>query len=369
MNTEKLEKLVKPLLSWFGEHARILPWRENPQPYYVWVSEIMLQQTRVEAVKPFFARFIAALPDIQALAQCPEDQLLKLWEGLGYYNRVRNMQKAAKQIMEVYDGQMPDQYEDLLALPGIGSYTAGAVASIAYGRPVPAVDGNVLRVISRILGSEEDISRQSVKKKMEEALKFVMPEECPGTFNQALMELGATVCLPNGMPECSRCPVKTLCYACEHDCQMKLPVKAAKKARKIEEKTVLVIRDVFRAAIRKRPSGGLLAGLYELPNVNGHLSQEEALEQVKTLGFSPLRILPLSPAKHIFSHVEWRMIGYMVLVEEKEHTEEDSMLLFVEPELTEREYPIPAAFAAYTEYLSIRLGQEKYEKTEEGVGE
>ena len=177
MNTEKLEQLAEPLLAWFAEHARVLPWREDPLPYYVWVSEIMLQQTRVEAVKPFFARFIDALPDIQALAQCPEDQLLKLWEGLGYYNRVRNMQKAALQIMEQYDGRMPDQYEQLLALPGIGSYTAGAVASIAYGRPVPAVDGNVLRVISRIVGSYEDISRQSVKTQMEEALLAVMPEE------------------------------------------------------------------------------------------------------------------------------------------------------------------------------------------------
>lgn len=361
MNTEKLEKLAEPLLDWFAKNARVLPWREEPRPYYVWVSEIMLQQTRVEAVKPFFARFIDALPDIQALAQCPEDQLLKLWEGLGYYNRVRNMQKAARQIMEEYHGRMPDQYEQLLKLPGIGSYTAGAVASIAYGRPVPAVDGNVLRVISRITGSAEDISKQSVKKQMEEALLAVMPVDRPGAFNQALMELGATVCLPNGAPDCERCPVRGLCYAFEQGCQMQLPVKAPKKARRMEQRTVLVIRDAFHAAVRKRPAKGLLAGLYELPNVEGHLSQEEAIEQVKEMGFSPLRILPLCSAKHIFSHVEWQMIGYMVLVEEPDDTEQKGGLLFVEPSLTEREYPIPAAFAAYTEYLSIKLGQDKYE--------
>lgn len=364
MDTEKLEKLAEPLLEWFAGHARVLPWREDPRPYYVWVSEIMLQQTRVEAVKPFFARFISALPDIPALAYCPEDQLLKLWEGLGYYNRVRNMQKAALLMMEQYDGQMPDQYEELLKLPGIGSYTAGAVASIAYGRAVPAVDGNVLRVISRIIGSYEDIAKAAVKKQMEETLRQVMSQDRPGAFNQALMELGATVCLPNGAPECEQCPVRTLCYAYEQGCQMQLPVKAPKKARRIEQKTVLVIRDVFHAAVRKRPAKGLLAGLYELPNVEGHLSGEEAVEQVKRFGLSPLRVIPLCSAKHIFSHVEWHMIGYMVLVEDVEQTETKDGLLFVEPVRTEQEYAVPAAFSAYTEYLSIKLGQEKYETAE-----
>lgn len=362
MEIEKLEKITAPLLGWFSEHARALPWREQPQPYYVWVSEIMLQQTRVEAVKPFFARFIKALPDIRALADCPEDQLLKLWEGLGYYNRVRNMQKAAKIIVEEHQGRMPDQYEELLALPGIGSYTAGAVASIAYGRCVPAVDGNVLRVVSRIAGNAEDITRQSVKKRMEGYLQRVIPEDCPGAFNQSLMELGATVCLPNGAPDCGNCPVRHLCFAYQQGCQTELPVKPPKKARRIEQKTVFIIRDVEHAAIRRRPDKGLLAGLYELPNVAGHISKEEALDQVRTFGFAPIRILPLRDAKHIFSHVEWHMIGYMVLVEEKEWSGKEGGLLFVEPHLTQRDYPIPAAFAAYTDYLSIKLGQEKYEK-------
>lgn len=384
MDTERLTEIGEPLLAWFRVHARTLPWREKPLPYYVWVSEIMLQQTRVEAVKPFFARFIEALPDVEALAECPEDRLLKLWEGLGYYNRVRNMQKAAVIVAKQYGGVLPADYEALLALPGIGSYTAGAIASIAYGIAVPAVDGNVLRVLSRICENEEDISKQSVKRYFEELLVEKMPKDAPGMFNQALMELGATVCVPNGAPDCDHCPVAPSCIAYATGRWAQLPVKAARKPRRNELRTVLVIRDTERAAVHKRPKRGLLSGLYELPNVEGHLTQEEALEMVDRLGFSPIRIQSLGEAKHIFSHVEWNMIGYLVLVEDLEIADrkttletdgkvgidaagekaEAEQLLFVEPSLTEKEYPIPAAFAAYAKYLSIRLGQEKYEKRE-----
>lgn len=356
-----LEQIVEPLLGWFGEHARILPWREQPQPYRVWVSEIMLQQTRVEAVKPFFERFTQALPDVRSLAECPEDRLLKLWEGLGYYNRVRNMQKAAQHMVEFYNGEMPADYEKLLDLPGIGPYTAGAVASIAFEIPVPAVDGNVLRVITRITQNDGDILKQSVKRQVEEELLAVMPKGRSGAFNQALMELGATVCVPNGAPKCEDCPVSGLCLAHQNGKEMDYPKKAQKKARKIEKKTVLVIRDGSRAAIRKRPAKGLLAGLYELPNLPGWLSPDEVLEWMKKEGLSPIRIQKLSDAKHIFSHIEWHMTGYVVLVEELEDYSGTDML-FIEPKRTEEEYPIPAAFAAYTEYLQIRLGQEKYDE-------
>ena len=373
MDTDRLEKIAEPLLSWFKDNARDLPWRREPLPYYVWVSEIMLQQTRVEAVKPFFARFIDALPDIAALASCEEERLLKLWEGLGYYNRVRNMQKAAKIVEEQYHGMLPDRYEELQKLPGIGSYTAGAIASIAYGKAEPAVDGNVLRVASRITGCEEDVMKQSVRRKFEVSLRTVMPKDRPGAFNQSLMELGATVCLPNGAPECHKCPVQGICYAREHGCQLLLPVKAAKKERHIEQRTVLVIRDSEHALIQKRPSKGLLASLYELPNLDGSLVADEVLQYVERCGFSPIRIMELPPAKHIFSHIEWRMTGYMVLVEDAEEigiekkAEEVSYRpsLFIQPQQTEQEYPIPAAFAAYTKYLSIKLGQEKYRETGE----
>lgn len=356
-----LEQIVEPLLGWFGEHARILPWREQPQPYRVWVSEIMLQQTRVEAVKPFFERFTQALPDVRSLAECPEDKLLKLWEGLGYYNRVRNMQKAAQNMVEFYDGEMPADYEKLLGLPGIGPYTAGAVASIAFEIPVPAVDGNVLRVITRITQNDGDILKQSVKRQVEEELLAVMPKGRSGAFNQALMELGATVCVPNGAPKCEECPLSGVCLAHQNGKEMDYPKKAQKKPRKIEKKTVLVIRDGSRAAIRKRPAKGLLAGLYELPNLSGWLSQDEVLDWLKQEGLSPIRIRRLSDAKHIFSHIEWHMTGYVVLVEELENDSGKDML-FIEPKRTEEEYQIPAAFSAYTAYLQIRLGQEKYDE-------
>lgn len=358
MITDHIEEIKKPLLSWFQEHARELPWREQPLPYYVWVSEIMLQQTRVEAVKPYFARFIKALPDIKALADCGEDRLLKLWEGLGYYNRVRNMQKAARIVMEQYGGCLPADYRKLLELPGIGSYTAGAIASIAFHIPVPAVDGNVLRVISRITENEEDILKPSVKRRMEEMLQEVMPREEPGVFNQALMELGALICLPGGAPDCPACPLKQLCMARRHGRERELPVRSKKQARQLQEKTVLVIGDGTRTVIRKRPPKGLLAGLYELPNLSGHLSEDQAVSYLKEKGFSPLRILPLPGARHIFSHVEWNMIGHAVLVEDMEEREAGGEFLAVEPERTRREYPIPSAFGAYADWLFMRTETE-----------
>lgn len=327
--------------------------------YRVWVSEIMLQQTRVEAVKPYFARFLEALPDIPSLAVCPRDRLLKLWEGLGYYNRVINMQKAAVIITEQYGGEMPADYEKILALPGIGSYTAGAVSSIAFGIPRPAVDGNAMRVVSRLTESEADIAKQSVKQEIERSLLGIIPASEPGKFNQAMMELGATVCIPKGQPKCGECPLAEQCLARLHGRAEELPVKAKPKARTIEERTVFIIRDTRRAAIRKRPEKGLLAGLYELPNVTGRLDRDEALKRVKGWGLSPLRITDAGEARHIFSHIEWHMVGYLITVEDEENWMGEDFLL-VETEKTQREYPIPAAFAAYARFLEIRLGQDKY---------
>lgn len=366
METSNLKKIVSPLLKWFDQNARSLPWRENPLPYYVWVSEIMLQQTRVEAVKPFFNRFIRTLPDIKALAACPQEQLLKLWEGLGYYNRVRNMQKAAIFVMEQYGGELPGDYGALLALPGIGAYTAGAIASISFGIPVPAVDGNVLRVTGRICENEGDIGKQSVKREVEALLQEVIPASAPGKFNQALMDLGAMVCLPGGVPKCGECPLEKLCLARMHGREREFPVKAPKKPRREETRTVLVIRDGNRVALRKRPGRGLLAGLYEFPNVLGFLGQEEALAAVKGFGLSPIRIMPLADARHIFSHVEWQMKGWMVLVEELDEKEEQD-LIFVEPARTRQEFPIPSAFAAYAASLSIEIGQKGIQTGEEAV--
>ncbi len=356
-----LKQIVKPLLSWYDGHARVLPWRENRHPYRVWVSEIMLQQTRVEAVKPFFERFIKALPDVKSLAECPEDELLKLWEGLGYYNRVRNMQKAAQTVMEQYDGAFPADYEKLLSLPGIGHYTAGAIGSIAFDIPMPAVDGNVLRVLARVKASYEDILKQSVKSSMEKEVRKIIPADRAGDFNQALIELGAIVCVPNGKARCGACPLAFCCMAREKGIVDELPKKKAKKERRLEQKTVLVLREGDRVGIRKRSAKGLLAGMYELPNLEGCLGENEVLEWIRKQGLSPLRILPLAGAKHIFSHVEWQMTGYAVSLEETEHMDRDG-LFFTDAKETEEKYPIPAAFAAYARYMNIVLGQERYEE-------
>ncbi len=358
-----LDRISQPLLSWYDEGHRILPWREEPTGYHVWVSEIMLQQTRVEAVKPYYERFLNILPDIPSLAGAKEDILLKLWEGLGYYNRVRNMQKAAKVIMEQYGGRMPEEYEQLLALPGIGSYTAGAIASIVFGKKVPAVDGNVLRVVSRLRMDEEDILNASVKKRVEGELGEAMSEKRPGDFNQAMMELGATVCVPNGMAKCGQCPLRCMCMAQEADRVLDFPVKAKKKPRVIEKKTILIIKDGNRAALHKRPDSGLLAGFYEFPSLAGYKTKEQVLTTLKEWGMNPLFIQQIEPAKHIFSHREWHMKAYVIRVDELLPIKgEQQGLLFVEPKETEEKYPIPSAFLTYTKYLNIKLGNEKFKK-------
>ncbi len=360
----ELSFISKPLLKWYDKCRRILPWREEPTPYHVWVSEIMLQQTRVEAVKPYFKRFMEQLPDINSLAVAEEQMLLKLWEGLGYYNRVRNLQKAAQQIVEQYGGEMPGEYEELLKLKGIGSYTAGAVASIAFGRVVPAVDGNVLRVVSRYRMDAEFISDEKVKKRVEQELLQVLPKDRPGDFNQAMMELGAMVCLPNGEPHCEECPLRDGCLAFGEGCMTEYPKKAEKKARTVEEKTVLIIQDADKTALRKRPGKGLLAGMYEFPMMEGHKDAQQVLDYLRENGLQPLHIKALEDSKHIFSHKEWHMKGFAVRVDElapKAVKGSSTEWLFVEPMRTQAEFPIPSAFAAYVPYLSIRLGKDSFE--------
>lgn len=346
------KRLAEIIAEWYRGHKRDLPWRRNPDAYRVWVSEIMLQQTRVEAVKPYYERFLRELPTVRDLAQAQEDKLLKLWEGLGYYNRVRNMQQAAQQIMIDYQGKFPDTYEEIRSLKGIGSYTAGAISAFAYGIPKAAVDGNVLRVVSRITGSRKDVMKQSVRREMEEELEKIIPENAASDFNQGLIELGAIVCLPNGEPRCKECPAAPFCEARKQGTIAEIPVKSKGKARKIEDRTVLVFKDGKKLAIRKRPGKGLLAGLYEFPNEKGHLTLDEVSAYSKKIGLMPVRIKELGQAKHIFSHIEWHMTGYEVIVDELEQTNERGFL-FILPEEIEQEYPIPSAFEYYTRYAGI----------------
>lgn len=346
LGSPRLKEAAEPLVEWFRANKRDLPWRQRMNAYRVWISEIMLQQTRVEAVKPYYERFLKELPDVKALAEVPEDRLLKLWEGLGYYNRARNLKEAAGQIVRDYGGKFPETYEEIRRLKGIGSYTAGAIASFVYHIPKPAVDGNVLRVVTRITACGDDIARAATKTKIEKLVEEVIPPDAPGDFNQSLIELGAIVCLPNGEPKCGECPVRELCLAHELGQETDFPVKKKEKKRRIEKRTVLVFRDENETAVRKRPARGLLAGMYEFPNVEGHLTREEVIGYGKKLGLAPIRVKPLPAAKHIFSHVEWHMIGYEVLVDELER-EMKADVLFASLEELEEKYPMPSAFEPY----------------------
>lgn len=310
-NIETLDAIAAPLLRWFHSEKRALPWREEPTPYRVWVSEIMLQQTRVEAVKPYFERFVTALPDVRALARADEDTLMKLWEGLGYYSRARHLQSAARLICSDHGGKIPARFDDLLTLPGIGRYTAGAVASIVFGERRPAVDGNVLRVIMRLLACPADILKESTKRAVEEALIARLPENA-GDFNQALMELGALVCLPRGAARCPSCPLERLCLAKEANLQAELPQKTPPKRRRTEKLTIFLLSKNGKIALKKRPSQGLLAGLWGFPAMEGHLKKNEAAKTLQALGLIPAKLHALPAAQHIFSHITWQMVGWHV---------------------------------------------------------
>lgn len=334
-----LAQAVPALLDWYAAGARILPWRELPTPYRVWVSEIMLQQTRVEAVLPYFRRFMEALPTVEALAAVEEDRLLKLWEGLGYYSRARNLQKAAKCIVEQHGGKLPDTVEALLKLPGIGPYTAGAVASIAYGRRAAAVDGNVLRVMTRLTADFRDIGDPKTKRDIAALVEELMPEESAGMFTQALMELGAMVCIPNGAPKCEVCPMEGVCLARQRDIALSLPVKSPKKPRRIENRRVYVFVHEGKVALEQRKEKGLLSGLWQLPNVL------EGEKEATDWGMRPLDVVELQPSKHIFTHIEWRMTNYLVAVEAP-----CPDFLWLTPTKITAQYALPSAFKkAWTE--------------------
>ena len=312
---EELDKLPEALLPWYRENRRDLPWRKDKEPYHVWLSEIMLQQTRVEAVKGYYVRFLDALPDLAALAECDDDRLHKLWEGLGYYSRVRNLKKAAVQIMELHGGIFPRAYEKIRALPGIGDYTAGAISSICFDAPRAAVDGNVLRVISRLTEDPTPIDLPARKREVTAALEAVYPAEA-GEFTQALMELGATLCGPNWVPRCESCPCRSFCGGANHGTAEQYPVKLPKRGKREEEKTVFILSCDGAYALEKRPDTGILAGLWQFPNAAGRLQTEQALETVEKMGLRPREITKIIERKHIFTHIIWKMQGIYLEVAE-----------------------------------------------------
>lgn len=336
---ERIQSCISPLLKWFIQNRRMFPWRQDKDPYHVWVSEIMLQQTRIEAAKEYYIRFMKELPDVQSLCDASQEKLLKLWEGLGYYSRAKNLHKAAKAIVEQYSGHFPDHYRELLKLSGIGEYTAGAIASICFGEKVPAVDGNVLRVLSRILGSDKNVLLPEVKKEMTALLCAVMPEEA-GDFNEALMELGETVCLPNGAPDCDHCPLQKFCIAYEKDLTKELPVRIKKQTRTTEYMTVLlIVSSQGHIALEKRTEKGLLSGMYQLPNLSGRAEIDSIAVILEQWHLKVLSIEELGEAKHIFTHKEWRMKGVRVVTEN-----ESECFLWASKEDLHEKYPLPTAF-------------------------
>ncbi|MDD3429697.1 MAG: A/G-specific adenine glycosylase [Oscillospiraceae bacterium] len=344
-----LPNISEPLVAWYRKHARPLPWRKGCNAYHTWVSEIMLQQTRVEAVIPYYNRFLQHLPTIEALANADLEQLNKLWQGLGYYSRVRNMQKAAQQVVTLYNGVLPADYNLLLTLPGIGPYTAGAIASIAYGQKAPAVDGNVMRVLSRLFCLEDDIALPATKKGFTKLTWALQSETAPGDFTQGIMELGACICIPNGAPKCAQCPLQSFCTAFAQDCALTLPVKSAAQKKRQEHKTLLFCIAQGKLCLQKRPDKGLLAGLWQPVLLDGNFSKEDVLGYVTKLGGTPKTIAALKPTKHIFTHIVWDMEAYAVTLPSPLSIEN---ACWITPRQIADSYPVPSAFkAALTQAL------------------
>lgn len=354
MSTSFPHEAVPLLLDWYHHNRRDLPWRHTRDPYHILVSEIMLQQTRAETVKPYYARFLTELPTVQALAEAPEDLILKLWEGLGYYSRVRNLQKAARAVTDRHGGVIPADYDELLSLPGVGRYTAGAVGSIAYDLPVAAVDGNVLRVTARVMGDDSDVLNDATRKRMEAAITPCVPTPGAGDFNQSLIELGALICLPGSNAKCHECPLQLLCAAKREGRVGALPVRIVKTKRKFEDLTVLLLRVTdadgsSRYVIRRRPDTGLLGGLYEFPHMDGHATAEEVTAALNAEGAVVRKVTPLPEGKHIFTHITWRMTGYLCEVTLPNTPAEGGLshgFLVSTADMTDT-YSIPSAFGVY----------------------
>lgn len=338
-----LSRLPAALLPWYEANKRDLPWRKDCKAYHVWLSEVMLQQTRVEAVKGYYARFLKQLPTIDALANADDELLHKLWEGLGYYSRVRNLKKAAIQIMDRHNGVFPGEYRDVLALPGVGEYTAGAICSITFGQPTPAVDGNVLRVITRLTDDDTPIDSTAFKKAVQSALAEIYPT-CAGDFTQALMELGATVCGPNRKPDCCNCPCNSFCRGYHNGTSEDLPVKKGKPARRVEDLTVFIMSCDGSYALEKRPAKGLLAGLWQFPNVPGELDAAQIIREMERIGLHPKEIRMQVEKKHTFTHVEWHMRGVYVEMQEM-----DGRYVWYDFEQLQNAVALPTAFRQFLE--------------------
>lgn len=339
-DAQKMRPLTTPLLAWYDVCKREMAWRDNVSPYRTWVSEIMLQQTRVEAVRAYFDRWMKALPDIASLAAADSEEIHKLWEGLGYYSRVRNLQKAARIVCDDYGGFLPNDKKALLSLPGIGEYTAGAILSIAFGQRAAAVDGNVIRVFARYLNIDKVITDDKSKRALGDAIEEIMPEERCGDFTQALMELGALVCLP-GSPRCEECPVRETCAGRLAGRAASLPVLPPKPEKKRQEMTICVLKNGEDVFLRKRQEKGLLAGLWEPWHCEGYVEAEKLAGRLAAEGIEVQKITPLGHRHHIFTHIRWEMEGYLAECDGAPRFER------VTPEKLQTEYALPKAFSGF----------------------
>jgi len=352
---------IPSLLAWYRAEARPLPWRSSLSPYRVWVSEIMLQQTRIEAVIPYFERFMTELPTVRDLAAVSDERLMKLWEGLGYYSRARNLKKAAIQICEQYGGELPADYDRLRGLAGLGEYTAGAVASIAFGIPVPAVDGNVLRVVSRLTADFEDVMKTATRRRHTETVQGWMPHDAAGDFNAALMELGERICLPNTAPRCEICPLSAVCEGHKKGVAVLLPVRRAKTKRRVERRTVFAIttdEPTPRVLLHKRSQKGLLAGLWELPQSESDDPAAATAAICENYGLAVRDTRTIGEGVHLFSHIEWRMQGVQIRTA---HFPPPPAHVWATLEEVHTQYALPAAFRPFSRLLPILLEKEDAE--------
>ena len=348
-----MKDFVFPLLNWFYQNKRVLPWRIDKNPYHVWISEIMLQQTRIEAVISYYNRFIQEFPTIEDLANCPLDRLLKLWEGLGYYNRAKNLQKAAKIIISDYNGIFPSSYSDIIKLPGIGEYTASAISSVCFSLKEATVDGNVLRVYMRLHNCYDNVDDLKVKKRVRNELMEIMPEDA-GSFNEAMMELGETVCIPNGIPKCEICPIKDYCHAYSQKSFLSLPVKLPKKEKLKENYTVLLFIYKDLIAISKRDKQGLLSGMWQFPNISGNLSRNDIKEWLDKQEFMYSDVIPSISYQHIFTHKIWNISSYIIFLKSNCPPYEFSWVTFDE---LENDYAMPTVFKRLQTEIEIKFNR------------
>lgn len=343
-----MQRYSRSLEDWFLKNRRILPWRRDKNPYHVWISEVMLQQTRIEAVISYYERFMEALPDVFSLAMVSEDKLLKLWEGLGYYNRARNLKKAAIKIVEEYGGIFPTTYSEIIQLPGIGEYTASAISSICFGENQVTVDGNVMRVFTRFYNDSSNISKDSIKKKIHNTLLSMISGDA-GNFNEGLMELGEVICIPNGMPKCDVCPLKEGCLSYQNSNYYLFPVKDEKKVKEEVDMTVIIPIWQGKTLVRKRKSPGLLHNLYEFPNMVGNKSVEEVREWSLEFGIVE-NIKKSIYYTHVFTHKKWKMQAYFVTFESVNCQD-----MFYRISEVEERFALPTAFSPFLYQLKEEL--------------